>query len=69
MDDQERTFSIKTLSDDRGIEDVIRTQIKMAERDAEWKKAAEVLNIYSLIIHVLAVLITSCFVFFDVFPH
>jgi hypothetical protein len=66
VDDQrEQNISVETLADDRVIADVIETQIKMAERDAEWKKAAEVLNIYSLIIHVLVVLSTFCLVFID----
>ena len=47
------------------IANVFETKIKMAQRDAEWKKAAEVLNNYSLIFHVLAVTLTFVLVFFD----
>jgi hypothetical protein len=53
------------LADDKVIAKVFETQIKMAARDEEWKKAAEVLNNYSLILHVLAVLLTFGVVFFD----
>lgn len=41
--------------------------MEMAERDAEWKKAAEVLNNYSLIFHVLAVLLTFAVFFVEEF--
>ena len=65
-EDAEENFSVKTMAQDEVIADVIETQIKMAERDGEWKKAAEVLNIYSLIFHILAVALTICLVFLDV---
>ena len=67
--DQEQKLSNKILSDDAVIADVIKAEIKMAARDAEWKKAAEVLNIFSLIFHILIVVITFLFVFVDIRPH
>ena len=53
------------LQSDMVIANVFETKIKMAARDAEWKKAAEVLNNYSLIFHVLAVMLTFGIVFLD----
>lgn len=58
---------IKALPYDKIIADVCKAKIEMAARDAEWKKAAEVLNNYSLIFHVLAVLLTFAFFFFEEF--
>ena len=66
---RETRIPAKALSDDKLIADVVKTEMKMAERDAEWKIAAEVLNIYSLIIHVLAVLFTFCLIFVDARAH
>ena len=62
---EEEKFSGKTLAHDKVIADVMKTQIKMAERDGEWKKAAEVLNMYSLIFHISAVALTICLILDD----
>ncbi|XP_028392108.1 neuronal acetylcholine receptor subunit alpha-9-like isoform X2 [Dendronephthya gigantea] len=64
----DRKLYDEMIADDKAIADVIETEIELAERDAEWKKAAEVLNIYSLLIHILVVIFTFCFVFIDSSP-
>ena len=69
IDGQDPELSAKIVSDDEVIAEVIKTEIKMAARDAEWKKAAEVLNIFSLIIYILVVVFTFCFIFIDVRAH
>ena len=61
----ERVYPARYLAHDKVIADVFETKIKMAARDAEWKKAAEVLNNYSLILHILVVLFTVGLVFFE----
>ena len=63
--EHEEKFPGKTLAHDKVIADVMKTQIKMAERDGEWKKAAEVLNMYSLIFYTLAVALTICLILDD----
>ena len=69
IDGQDPELSAKIVSDDEVIAEVIKTEIKMAARDAEWKKAAEVLNIFSLIIYILVVVFTFCLIFIDVRAH
>lgn len=64
-DENEQQIVAGILTDDKVIAQVMEAQIKMSIRDAQWKRAAEVLNIYSLIIHVFVVLMTLCFVFLD----
>ena len=52
---------------DKAIGNVVLEREKLAMRDAEWKKAAEVVNNFALILHVVVVIITFGVVFFKAF--
>ena len=54
----EKEISVELYVADKIITTIVQQRSKNATRDAEWKKAAEVLNYYALIFHLIAVIIT-----------
>ena len=55
---ENNNISIELYVADKVISTIVQQRSKNATRDAEWKKAAEVLNYYALIFHLIAVIIT-----------
>lgn len=60
---KKKEISVELYVAEKVISTIFQNLTENAARDAEWKKAAEVLNYYALIFHLIVVMVTLGAVF------